>query len=107
VAAFHCAGAPSIISSLWNLHRDAGLRFSELFYNHLNSQQPKLLHRSETDALPFVDMARAAQHTVIELMRSSGGETLALSHWAGIVLNGSWVLPYAWVHHQTEITVQE
>ena len=97
-AAFHCANVPSVVSTLWNIHEDIGARFSELFYGHLKEQDARYFKDSNGNQfLPYVDMARAMQHAVVGLMSSTGGRALPPSHWASLVLNGNWALPYAWI----------
>ena len=105
-AALHCAGADSIASSLWNIHRDIAVRFSKLFYQHLKAQRPQYFHlpphRRPHLESPYVDMARAMQHAIVQIRKSESGETLAPYWWAGLVLHGFWALPHAWLPQEAE-----
>lgn len=88
--AFHCAGAGSMISTLWNIHRDDGTRFSKYFYTHLLEQGRT--RDTDGNSPEIVDMARAMQHAILKLRKSADGKLLAPYHWAGFVLNGAWQL---------------
>ncbi|KAH8817334.1 CHAT domain-containing protein [Xylogone sp. PMI_703] len=86
--AFHCASAGSMISTLWNIWREDGTRFSKDFYTDLFEQ---CRTRDSNDELPeIVDMARAMQHAVLKLRKSPDGKIRAPYHWAGFVFNGAW-----------------
>ena len=41
--ALHSSGAASLISSLWNIHADVGIRFSKLFYENLKREKERFL----------------------------------------------------------------
>jgi CHAT domain len=106
VASLHGAGASSMVSSLWDIHRAVGVRYSKLFYDHLKQQEPRY-YKQMSDGEPwamfhYVDLARAHQHAIIHLRMLPDGEVQAPDKWASLVFHGSWALPRVWIdrnHH--------
>ena len=110
---FHSAGAASMISSLWNIHEDTGIRFAKLFYENLGREEERFFVEPQAEKsreewgrfeeLPYLDMARAMQKTVVEIRRDErSGEVLPPYYWAGLVLSGNWAMPRVWMEGRRE-----
>jgi CHAT domain-containing protein len=80
VTAFLYAGATSVLGTLWSIGTIDGTRFTDRFYQHIQSQI------STADRL--IDLAMATQYAVCEIR--SNPETFAPYHWAAFVLHGAW-----------------
>ena len=95
LTAFHYAGASSIISSLWNIHRNDGADFARAFYEaFINDLLVRPRDQPKDDASPrFINMAKAMQKAVLAVRRGSDGKVRAPYHWAGFVFNGAWLFP--------------
>ncbi|KAK5118452.1 hypothetical protein LTR62_002966 [Meristemomyces frigidus] len=89
LTAFHYAGASSVISTLWNIHRDDGAGFAQAFYYNLLED----LHNASGPGGIFADMARAMQGAILYLMRDKSGVIQSPYHWAGFIFNGAWLFP--------------
>ncbi|MCJ1435224.1 hypothetical protein MMC27_004596 [Xylographa pallens] len=87
IASFHYAGASSVVTSLWNIYRADGVEFSKAFYTNLMDQL-----RFPKPGSSWIDMASAMQAAVLATRVDEHGRTRAPYHWAGLVLNGAWVL---------------
>jgi CHAT domain-containing protein len=90
-AAFHYAGASSVVSALWPIHHDDGARFSLKFYESWMEQmkEPKI---EENRASLFVNLAVAVQKAVLHVRRDEKGNVRVPYHWAGFTLSGSWLI---------------
>ncbi|MCJ1383658.1 hypothetical protein MMC17_006772 [Xylographa soralifera] len=87
IASFHYAGASSVVTSLWNIHRIDGVEFSKAFYVNVMDQL-----RFPKPGNCFIDLAWAMQVAVLATRVDGNGRVRALYHWAGLVLNGAWIL---------------
>ena len=113
VTAFHSAGAASMISSLWNIYDDTGIRFSKLFYENLRREKERFFLQPHAEKkreewekikeLPYLDMARAMQKTIVEIRKDErSGEVLPPYYWAGLVLSGNWAMPRVWIEEESK-----
>ncbi|KAK0751416.1 CHAT domain-containing protein [Schizothecium vesticola] len=84
VTALLCAGAGSVLGTLWPTASETGRVFAERFYAELESQQ----RGSSVDQVVVVDLAVALQKAVLAVRAK--GETRKPYHWAAFVLHGSW-----------------
>jgi CHAT domain-containing protein len=83
VTALLCAGASSVIGTLWTTPSRTGREFSEQFYSSLNA----------TDISELTNLAVALQKAVSELRQNP--RTRHPYHWASFVLHGAWFLKSA------------
>ncbi|KAG6034242.1 hypothetical protein E4U41_006622 [Claviceps citrina] len=79
--AFLCAGAVSVLTSMWPTAPQAGRCFTSEMYKGLDEG-------GGTDGL--VDMAERTRRAVLALRRET--ETSQPCHWAAFVLHGSWAM---------------
>jgi len=79
VTALLCAGASSVLGTMWPICCSTGKAFSEEFYRSI---------REQVDGNSIIDLAIALQEAVIELI--SHPKTSEPWHWAPFVLHGSW-----------------
>ena len=84
-AAFHCAGAGSVVSTLWMIDADDCVTFACAFYEYLMAQL-----READDGSDYVDLAVAMQQGVAAVRFDAEGMERDPYHWAGFVLHGSW-----------------
>ena len=87
-AAFHCAGAGSVVSTLWMIDADDCVTFASAFYESLVAQL-----RAEDEGSDYVDLAVAMQDGVATVRFDVTGRERDPYHWAGFVLHGSWRFP--------------
>lgn len=90
-AAFHYAGASSVISALWPIDRDDGSRFSLKFYESWMEQrkEPVLEEQAGSD---LINLAVAMQKAVLHVRKDEKGNARVPFHWAGFTLSGSWLV---------------
>ena len=89
VPALMYAGASSVVSALWDIHDPDAAEFATAFYA---SFRPPPGSAAPTPSSHVVDLARATQHAVLQILDRADGRTAALKHWGGFVLNGWWIL---------------
>lgn len=87
IASLHYAGASSVVSSLWNIHRNDGAEFSKHFYDDMMTMLRFPNHGGD-----FITLARAMQRAVLSVRQDEQGRVKAPYHWAGLVLNGAWIM---------------
>lgn len=80
LTAFLCAGATSVVGTMWPTATREGRAFSETFYQCLGSQ--------ESEVTGIFDYARALREAVLSI-RSARDSRLPF-FWAPFVLHGSW-----------------
>ncbi len=80
VTALLCAGASSVIGTLWTTSSSNGRRFSEHFYSALDESGPS----------GVLDLAAALRKAVLTIRGNR--RTRQPYHWASFVLHGSWFL---------------
>ncbi|KAE9362824.1 hypothetical protein N431DRAFT_490289 [Stipitochalara longipes BDJ] len=87
-AAFHLAGAGTVISTLWRIDRRDCMEFSRAFY-------ADLLERSNNDSPEAVtmDLAQTFRNAVLHLRNDEDGKVRKPYHWAGFTLHGAWLFP--------------
>ncbi|KEY71759.1 hypothetical protein S7711_02983 [Stachybotrys chartarum IBT 7711] len=79
-----CAGASSVLGTMWPIPSVTGRRFSEHFYDELDQAS---LTANEPNATGLVDLAGALQAAIIEIRGDA--RTRRPFHWASFVLHGS------------------
>ena len=84
-AAFHCAGAGSVVSTLWMIDAGDCEVFASAFYGSLVAQL-----RAEDGGSGYADLAVAMQDGVAAVRFDAVGRERDPYHWAGFVLHGSW-----------------
>jgi len=99
VSAILCAGATSVIGTMWKVQVGTARVFTEVLDRHLNTCVVK------TAGMDLVDLAVAVQKTALRLKRRHEGGTRHPYHWAAFVLNGSWFMAARRGKHETEGTV--
>lgn len=87
-AAFHCAGAATVVSTLWKIDVNDCTSFSIAFYTYIMEQ---LRDCEATSA--SVDLAVAMQKGVTAVRYDEAKRERDPYHWAGFVLHGSWKFP--------------
>lgn len=90
-AAFHYAGASSVVSALWPIHRDDGSRFSLKFYECWIEQLKESVVEEDPGS-KFVNLVVAMQRAVLWVRRDEEGNIRVPYHWAGFTLSGSWLI---------------
>ncbi|KAF9767123.1 hypothetical protein IL306_000366, partial [Fusarium sp. DS 682] len=85
VTALLCAGAGSVLGTIWPISSMPGRLFTELFYSKVLAQR-----REGAGKHGVVDLARILRKVVLELRRDK--RTRKPFHWAPFVLHGSPVL---------------
>lgn len=81
------AGASSTVSTLWRFSDADAAKYSEIFYSYFGSSAAGNAG-GEAPAAAVVDLAKANQKAVLEIMREKAG----LYHWGAFVLNGYWMM---------------
>jgi CHAT domain-containing protein len=84
-AAFHCAGAGTVVSTLWMIDADDCMTFASAFYAYIVEQL-----REHGDPTAQVDLAVAMQKGITAVRFDEVGGERDPYHWAGFVLHGSW-----------------
>ena len=100
-AAFHFAGAGTVIGALWKIWRVDAMRFSKTFYKELlRGMNDKTGTKTSGDGKTVegedkgvVNIAKAYQTAVLELRKDANGKFQRPYHWAGFVLHGGWEFP--------------
>ena len=87
--AFFYAGAGSIVSTMWSIDEDDGVRFQEAFYDEL-WRELKALSVDEDEKKATPNMALVLQQTILRLMRDENGGKRAPYHWAAFTVQGYW-----------------
>ena len=87
-AAFHCAGAGTVVSTLWSIDLNDCTSFAIAFYTYIMEQ---LRDCEATSA--SVDLAVAMQKGVTAVGYDEAKTERDPYHWAGFVLHGSWKFP--------------
>lgn len=82
IAAFLLGGAVSVIGALWPIQSSTGRLFTEIYYKYF------LTHVDRTELGPIVNVAKALQHTVLEIKNRP--DTATHYHWAPYISYGSW-----------------
>lgn len=77
ITALMCAGAASVIGTLWNIETSAARTFSEKFFTNIGNVKDQ----------EFTNLAIVVQKTIISMKNCY--ETRLLYHWAPFVLHGS------------------
>ena len=90
-AAFHYAGASSVVSALWPIHRDDGFKFSLKFYENWKEQREQPIQKAKPES-GFVNLAIAMQKAVLHVRKDEQGRTRVPYHWAGFTLSGFWLV---------------
>jgi CHAT domain len=94
--AMYYAGAAATVSSLWRQRDEDGAAWANAFYNDMHKQRREFKKEgtgSQSNSL--VNLALAMQRAVRCLRFDVDGKERAPYHWAGYVLNGSWMFSYA------------
>jgi CHAT domain-containing protein len=86
VSALLCAGATSVIGTMWKVQVGTARVFTEVLDGKLNAGG----HGNGGGGL--VDLAVAVQETALRLKRRQEGGTNRPYHWAAYVLHGSWFM---------------
>ena len=81
VTALLCAGASSVLGTLWAIESGSGRAFSDAFHG-------RLARTAAAEGGGVVDVAVALQQAVRKMRRSD--DTEEPFHWASFVLHGSW-----------------
>ncbi|KAH8903127.1 hypothetical protein BR93DRAFT_208319 [Coniochaeta sp. PMI_546] len=81
VSALLCAGATSVIGTMWKVQVGTARVFTEVLDGNLN-----------TNGGGLVDLAVAVQKTALRLKARREGGTQHPYHWAAFVLHGSWFM---------------
>ncbi|KAL2043748.1 hypothetical protein N7G274_003267 [Stereocaulon virgatum] len=84
-AAFHCAGAGTVVSTLWMIDADDCMTFASAFYAYILEQL-----REHGEPTAQVDLAVAMQKGITAVRFDEVGMDRDPYHWAGFVLHGSW-----------------
>ncbi|KAH7308575.1 CHAT domain-containing protein [Stachybotrys elegans] len=79
-----CAGASSVLGTMWPISSATGRQFSEHFYNELDEA---LVGEDTPNEANLVDLASALQAAVMEIRGEA--RTRRPFHWASFVLHGS------------------
>ncbi len=82
VSALLCAGATSVIGTMWKVQVGTARVFTDVLDNSLNMPGDG----------GVVDLAGAVQSAALRLKRRREGNTHHPYHWAAFVLNGSWFM---------------
>jgi len=88
ITALLCAGAGSVIGTIWPTASRTGRKFADVFYAELEAQRMGLASPSEAEGGSTFNLAIAVRRTVLELR--SRRKTRQPYHWAAFVLHGSW-----------------
>ncbi len=86
VSALLCAGATSVIGTMWKVQVGTARVFTEVLDRSLN------LHHGGSDGGGLIDLAVAVQSAALRLKRRREGNTHHPYHWAAFVLHGSWFM---------------
>ena len=92
VPALMYAGASSVVSALWDIHDPDAAEFATAFYASFRPPSGSAAPPPSSSATHVVDLARATQHAVLQILDRTDGRPAALKHWGGFVLNGWWIL---------------
>ena len=90
--AFFYSGAAAVISTLWKITPEDGMRFIEKFHRSLRQKIERAGTRSR-----LLDVAAVMQTTIVALQRNEDGGQLAPYRWGGFTLSGSSHVPLAFV----------
>jgi CHAT domain-containing protein/tetratricopeptide (TPR) repeat protein len=82
LASFLLGGATSVLGALWPIQSSTGRLFTRVFYDYF------LHHVDRAELGPIVNLARALQHTALEIRKKD--DTKRPYHWAPFVLYGAW-----------------
>lgn len=82
LSAFLLGGATSVIGALWPIQSSTGRLFTSIYYDYF------LRHVDRKELGPIVNVARAIQHTVLEIKKRP--ETARPYHWAPFICYGNW-----------------
>lgn len=86
VSALLCAGATSVVGTMWKVEVGTARLFTVELDNHLKATA------AEGEDRGVIDLAVAVQQTAIRLKRRREGGTHHPYKWAAFVLNGSWFM---------------
>ncbi|KAK4031673.1 CHAT domain-containing protein [Parachaetomium inaequale] len=101
LTALLCAGANSVVGSMWPVEPRVGVAFAEGFYGRVAGLSGGTSggvgveeREGEERRVGMVDLAVVLQETVVELMRSRrvGFDTRSVVDWGAFTLNGAWLL---------------
>lgn len=87
-AAFHCAGAGTVVSTLWMIDADDCMTFASAFYAYIIERL-----RDRSDLSSPVDLAVAMQKGITAVRFDEAKRERDPYHWAGFILHGSWKFP--------------
>lgn len=91
------AGATCVISTLWPIRVEDGVKFTELFYGTLEEEVRERISqqtRSQDEGENMIDIALVLSRTVTLLKRDVQTEgDLSPYRWAGFTVNGYWKVP--------------
>jgi CHAT domain-containing protein len=82
LSSFLLGGASSVVGALWPIQSSTGRLFTRIFYNYF------LNHLDRTERGPIVNLAKALQHSMLEVKRDPSTSTPY--HWAAFLLYGTW-----------------
>jgi CHAT domain-containing protein len=82
LTSFLLGGATSVLGALWPIQSSTGRLFMRIFYKYF------LQHVDRRELGPIVNLARAVQHTVLQIRKKD--DTARPYHWAPFVLYGIW-----------------
>jgi CHAT domain-containing protein len=81
LSSFLLGGATSVLGALWPIQSSTGRLFTRIFYDYF------LYHVDRAELGPIVNLARALQHTVLEVRKD---DTKRHYDWAPFMLYGVW-----------------
>src|SRR5262249_36588312 len=85
VTALLCAGANSVLGTMWNIQIGASREFLKEYIQQQTAQ-------AEGQEGNIIDLAVAFQRTIIKLKKpTEDADPLHAYHWAAFVLHGSWL----------------
>ncbi|KID87137.1 tetratricopeptide repeat protein [Metarhizium guizhouense ARSEF 977] len=84
VTALLCAGAGSVLGTIWPTATRAGRRFTTQLYRRI------LHHRANGGKAGLIDLAEITQGAALALRQDM--DTIQPYHWAAFVLHGSWAM---------------
>lgn len=88
VSAMLCAGATSVIGTMWKVQVGTARLFTDLLDRNMSAA----VHEEDGNQRGLVDLAVAVQTAALRLKSRQQGGTRHPYHWAAFVLNGSWFM---------------
>lgn len=92
LTALLCAGAGSVLGTIWPTSSRTGRYFTTEFYDHMLEMQKRAVDSSAGAGVQaaMVDLAVVSQRAVLSLRKNM--DTRHPYHWAAFVLHGSWFM---------------